>query len=64
MMGFILMMLDCILNTTLLSQNNVTLQPWAFQCNQQIVITVVCFFGTLAIYFARMWRVKKVFILY
>lgn len=58
------MMLDCILNTALLSQNRGQTSPWAFQCNLQIVITVLAFFGVMIVYFARMWRVYKVFNLY
>lgn len=63
-LAFFLMMWDCILNTVLLTQNTKDPQKFAYQCNLQIVITVVFFFGVMSIYYARMWRVKKVFSLY
>lgn len=64
MTSFVLMMLDCILNTNLLSQSPRQVSPWAFQCDLQIFITVVVFFGVMMCYYARMWRVYKVFGLY
>ena len=62
--GFIFMMFDCILNTNLLSKSPRQVSPWAFQCDLQIIITVVMFFGGMMCYYARMWRVYKVFSLY
>lgn len=64
MVSFFLMMCDCILNTNLISHTPGDMTPTYFQCDLEIVITVVVFFGILMIYYARMWRVYKVFSLY
>lgn len=62
--GFVFMMLDCILNTFLFTHSPHQTSPWAFNCNLGIFVIVVCFFGSMFAYAARMWRVKKVFVLY
>ena len=62
--GLLFMLFDCILNTFLMTQSPHQTSPWAFNCDLGIFVIVVCFFGSMFAYGARMWRVKKVFVLY
>lgn len=61
---FLMMMLDCILNTVMMSKPKKLFSKYTFQCDTGIFITVVVFFGLMSIYFTRMWRVYMVFSLY
>ncbi len=65
MVGFILMMGDCILNTMLLNKGPLEKESsWDFQCDLSIIVIVVFLFGIMMVYFARMWRVYRVFLSY
>lgn len=64
MVGFGLMMADSILNTVWMTRPENEYSPFALQCDLGIMMTVFIFFGIMSIYFARMWRVYKVFGLY
>jgi hypothetical protein len=62
--GLALMMLDSVLNTIWMTRPAVVGTPWVAQCDLSIFITVFVFFSIMVMYFARMWRVYKVFSLY
>lgn len=62
--ALLFMLFDCVLNTFVLTHGPHQTSPWAFNCDLNIFVVTVCFFGSMFAYAARMWRVKKVFVLY
>lgn len=60
--SFVLMMLDCVLNTLMLMQDKSRFEsPWYSQCRIGVIATVACQFSYYAIYFSRMYRVSQVY---
>ena len=64
MVGYFLMMMDCVANTIILTKNQLNVDKFTYQCDFHICTTVLLYFSMMAVYFVRMWRVYKVFDLY
>ena len=58
------MMLDCRMNTWVVTYPGNTIPPYRLQCNAEIFVQACLLFGYLIIYIIRMWRVYKVYDLY
>jgi hypothetical protein len=64
MFGLAMLGADCILCTYMLARNSNRLTLYEVQCDLSVFITVVVYFGYLAAYYVRMWRVYLCFDLY
>ena len=62
--GFIMMMGSCLLNTYRLTKQSKKFTLYAVQCDLSVLITVTVFYGLMAAYYVRMWRVYLCFDLY